>query len=125
MRSDGEWLERVHAALGTAVRRRMLASDVPVGVLLSGGLDSSLIVALLAEQGVDDLMTFSVGFEDQPEERGHERSEYRGSTRDEAAERAARAGARGQKTAHEMPFDTLEPTPPAWVYGTAMMCVLL
>jgi asparagine synthase (glutamine-hydrolysing) len=41
-------------------------------VLLSGGLDSSLLVALLAEQGVHDLLTFSVGFEDQPEERGNE-----------------------------------------------------
>jgi asparagine synthase (glutamine-hydrolysing) len=72
VRSDGEWLERVHAALGTAVRRRMLASDVPVGVLLSGGLDSSLIVALLAEQGQRDIRTFSIGFEDQPEEKGSE-----------------------------------------------------
>lgn len=72
VRSDGEWLERVHAALGLAVRRRMLASDVPVGVLLSGGLDSSLIVALLAEQGQRDIRTFSIGFEDQPEEKGSE-----------------------------------------------------
>jgi len=45
-----------------AVKRRMVA-DVPVGVLLSGGLDSSLIVGLLAEQGQDALNTFSVGFE--------------------------------------------------------------
>ena len=43
-----------------------------LAVLLSGGLDSSLLVALLAKQGVPDLMTFSVGFEDQPEERGNE-----------------------------------------------------
>ena len=41
---------RVHEALRTAVERRMVA-DVPVGILLSGGLDSSLIVALLAESG--------------------------------------------------------------------------
>jgi asparagine synthase (glutamine-hydrolysing) len=58
--------------LRAAVRKRLLIADVKVGVLLSGGLDSSLLVALLAEQGVEDLMTFSVGFEDQPEERGHE-----------------------------------------------------
>ncbi|MEO5344369.1 MAG: asparagine synthase-related protein, partial [Gammaproteobacteria bacterium SHHR-1] len=47
-------------------------ADVPVGVLLSGGLDSSLLVALLAEAGVADLRTFSVGFEDHPEEKGSE-----------------------------------------------------
>ena len=38
-------------------------SDVPVGLLLSGGLDSSLIVALLAELGHEDIWTFSIGFE--------------------------------------------------------------
>ncbi len=70
--SEGEWQEAIHNALRAAVRKRMLIADVKVGVLLSGGLDSSLLVALLAEQGVEDLMTFSVGFEDQPEERGNE-----------------------------------------------------
>jgi asparagine synthase (glutamine-hydrolysing) len=67
-----EWREAIHNALRVAVRKRMLIADVKVGVLLSGGLDSSLLVALLAEQGVEDLMTFSVGFEDQPEEKGNE-----------------------------------------------------
>jgi asparagine synthase (glutamine-hydrolysing) len=43
-----------------------------VGVLLSGGIDSSLLVGLLCEAGVKDLKTFSVGFEDQPEEKGNE-----------------------------------------------------
>ncbi|GII80492.1 asparagine synthetase B [Sphaerisporangium rufum] len=57
----GEWRDAVLAALRTAVRRRTVA-DVPVGVLLSGGLDSSMIVALLAEEGQRDLATFSVGF---------------------------------------------------------------
>lgn len=67
-----EWMEAIHDSLASAVRRRMLAADVPVGVLLSGGLDSSLLVALLAEQGQDSLQTFSIGFEDQPEESGNE-----------------------------------------------------
>jgi asparagine synthase (glutamine-hydrolysing) len=68
-----EWQERVHAALKTAVRRRMVA-DVPVGVLLSGGLDSSLIVGLLAEAGQDaaGLSTFSIGFESAGGEEGNE-----------------------------------------------------
>ncbi|MCU0766698.1 MAG: N-acetylglutaminylglutamine amidotransferase [Gammaproteobacteria bacterium] len=69
---DAEWVEEIHVALREAVRRRSEVADVPVGVLLSGGLDSSLLVALLAEAGVRDLRTFSVGFEDQPEEKGNE-----------------------------------------------------
>ena len=70
--SEGEWLESIHAALRHAVKIRSEVADVPVGVLLSGGLDSSLLVALLAEAGVSDLHTFSVGFEDTPEEAGSE-----------------------------------------------------
>ncbi|MDB5544001.1 MAG: asparagine synthase family amidotransferase [Hyphomicrobiales bacterium] len=59
---EEEWRERVLAALTLAVKRRSIA-DVPTGVLLSGGLDSSLVVALLAAQGQSGLKTFSVGFE--------------------------------------------------------------
>ncbi len=70
--TEAEWIEAIHASLKAAVKKRLEVSDVKVGVLLSGGLDSSLLVALLAEQGVPDLLTFSVGFEDQPEERGNE-----------------------------------------------------
>ncbi len=70
--SDGEWLEAIHDALRKAVKKRSEIADVPVGVLLSGGLDSSLLVALLAEAGVSDLRTFSVGFEDHPDEKGNE-----------------------------------------------------
>ncbi len=66
------WNQAVHDALMEAVRRRLTIADVPVGVLLSGGLDSSLLVALLAEAGQHDIRTFSIGFEDQPEERGNE-----------------------------------------------------
>ncbi|RUT34586.1 N-acetylglutaminylglutamine amidotransferase [Arsenicitalea aurantiaca] len=66
-----DWRDRVLDMLRTAVRRRMIA-DVPVGVLLSGGVDSSVIVGLLAEMGQKDLMTFSVGFEDANGETGNE-----------------------------------------------------
>lgn len=66
-----EWRDLVLDSLRTAVKRRMVA-DVPVGVLLSGGLDSSLIVGLLAELGQRDLMTFSVGFEAANNEKGDE-----------------------------------------------------
>jgi asparagine synthase (glutamine-hydrolysing) len=71
-RNEQDWLEAVQQSLLRAVRRRLDVADVPVGVLLSGGLDSSLLVALLVESGVRNLLTFSVGFEDQPEERGSE-----------------------------------------------------
>jgi asparagine synthase (glutamine-hydrolysing) len=57
-----DWSEAILDALRVAVDRRMV-SDVPVGVLLSGGLDSSLIVALLAESGQRGLATFSIGFD--------------------------------------------------------------
>ncbi|WP_432548665.1 N-acetylglutaminylglutamine amidotransferase [Kineococcus sp. SYSU DK004] len=60
--SERDWEDAVLEALRTAVRRRLVA-DVPVGVLLSGGLDSSLITGLLAEEGQSDLATYSIGFE--------------------------------------------------------------
>ncbi len=69
--SAREWEERVLESLRLAVRRRMVA-DVPVGVLLSGGLDSSLIVGLLAEEGQTGLRTFSIGFEEVAGEKGDE-----------------------------------------------------
>ncbi|MGW7329319.1 N-acetylglutaminylglutamine amidotransferase [Streptomyces sp. NPDC054840] len=65
------WREAIHEALRTAVRRRTVA-DVPVGVFLSGGLDSSLIVALLAEEGQEGLATFAMGFEPENGEDGDE-----------------------------------------------------
>jgi asparagine synthase (glutamine-hydrolysing) len=68
---EAEWSQAVLASLRTAVQRRMVA-DVPVGVLLSGGLDSSLIVGLLAENGQSGLETFSVGFDDVGEREGNE-----------------------------------------------------
>ncbi len=60
--SAADWEARVLDALPRAVKRRLVA-DLPVGVLLSGGLDSSLIVALLAKAGQTGLETFSIGFE--------------------------------------------------------------
>jgi asparagine synthase (glutamine-hydrolysing) len=60
--SEIDWRDAVLLSLRNAVKRRTIA-DVPVGVLLSGGLDSSLVVALLADSGRSDLKTFSIGFE--------------------------------------------------------------
>jgi asparagine synthase (glutamine-hydrolysing) len=61
-RSEEEWSQLIRAALGAAVRRWSL-SDVPIACSLSGGLDSSSIVGLLANSGRTALKTYSLGFE--------------------------------------------------------------
>jgi asparagine synthase (glutamine-hydrolysing) len=70
-RSFDDWREILLGGLRAAVKRRLVA-DVPVGALLSGGVDSSLIVGLMAEAGVRDLRTYNVGFEDVGGEKGNE-----------------------------------------------------
>ena len=70
--SDDDYIERTHELLTLAVAKRISATDVPIGVLLSGGLDSSLIVALLNEVGHKNIRTFSIGFEDIEDEAGSE-----------------------------------------------------
>jgi asparagine synthase (glutamine-hydrolysing) len=60
-RSSAEWAEIVLDKLDESVRLRLM-SDVPLGAMLSGGLDSSLIVALMARHMREPVKTFSVGF---------------------------------------------------------------
>jgi asparagine synthase (glutamine-hydrolysing) len=59
-----EWPARIRTEFGAAVRRWSLA-DVRVACSLSGGLDSSAIVALMRQNGAQDLSTYSIGFSDQ------------------------------------------------------------
>jgi asparagine synthase (glutamine-hydrolysing) len=66
-----DWQENLKIELRDAVQRRLTA-DVPVGVLLSGGVDSSLVVGLLAQEGQKELKTFSIGFESAGGEKGDE-----------------------------------------------------
>jgi asparagine synthase (glutamine-hydrolysing) len=60
---EAELVEELRARLRDSVRAH-LVSDVPVGVLLSGGVDSALLAALAAEETAEPLRTFSIGFEE-------------------------------------------------------------
>jgi len=60
--SDAEMVDRLENALSRAVAARMVA-DVPVGAFLSGGIDSSVVVALMQQHSSQPVRTFTVGFE--------------------------------------------------------------
>jgi asparagine synthase (glutamine-hydrolysing) len=69
--SELEWLEAIDGVLSEAVRLRLI-SDVPLGAFLSGGIDSSLVVAYMARHSAEPVQTFTVGFE----EASHDESGY-------------------------------------------------
>ncbi len=61
--SEQEWTQRILAKLEEAVKIRMVA-DVPFGAFLSGGIDSSAVVGLMAKHSPQPIKTFSIGFEE-------------------------------------------------------------
>lgn len=69
--SEIEIIEKSKFLLNEAIRKRLKVADVPVGILLSGGLDSSLITAI-SKKFRDKISTYSIGFKSINEEIGNE-----------------------------------------------------
>ena len=70
--NESEIIEAIDYYLLNAIKKRLSISDVPVGILLSGGLDSSLITAMASKHKLAEINTYSIGFESMNEEQGDE-----------------------------------------------------
>ncbi len=70
--NENEIIEAIDYYLLNAIKKRLSTSDVPVGILLSGGLDSSLIAAMAFKHKLAEINTFSIGFQSVNQEQGDE-----------------------------------------------------
>ena len=61
--SENDWCEQIYNLLNNSVKKRLVA-DVPIGIFLSGGLDSSIISYLAQKNNKNQISTFSIGFEE-------------------------------------------------------------
>ena len=63
-KTEDQWMEEIEECLSDAVQSHMI-SDVPIGAFLSGGIDSSAVVAMMAKNSSSPIHTFSIGFQEE------------------------------------------------------------
>ena len=98
--ADGEILPRLRGLLEESVELHM-TSDVPLGVFLSGGLDSSAIVGLMSQQADKPVRTYSVGFDDAPE--GYDERRYARTAAQSFSTRHTEFVVKGSRLVEELP----------------------
>ena len=115
-------VDRLEELLGDAVEQQLI-SDVPLGAFLSGGVDSSLVVALMRERASSEVRTFSIGFHERPYNEApfaRQVAEYLGTQHTEIYVERQQALA----VAHELPTLYDEPFADSSAIPTTLLCRL-